>query len=222
MSQEAVRPKSKFWRVVRITALSGLALLLVLLLIVGTRPDDFKIERSAEMKAPPAAVFSRINDFHNWKEWSPWEKLDPNMKRTYDGEPGKGAVYTWTGNDQVGEGRMTILESKPDEFVSIKLEFIKPFAATNRAIFTLVPSGEGTKVTWAMDGKNNLVAKAFHMIMDMDQLVGKDFEAGLASLDKASQAAAKDASAAEAKPETATEETASEAEGSDSTSPESP
>ena len=223
MSQEAVKPKGKLKRIAMYAVLGLLVVVVGFLIAVSTQQEEFKVERSAVMNAPPAAVFSRINDFHNWKEWSPWEKLDPNLKRTYSGEEmGKGAVYSWAGNDDVGEGRMTIQESKPGELVSIKLEFLKPFAATSRANFTMVPEGEGTKVTWAMSGKNNFVAKAFHMLMDMDKMVGQDFEKGLADLNTASQAAAKDAPAADAKPKSDAEEPASETESSEATPPESP
>ena len=155
---------------------------------IATRPDDFRIERSAEVAAPPEAVFPLINDFHEWNRWSPFEKMDPAMKRTFDGpSSGVGAKYAWTGNDQAGEGHMTIEESKPAQLVSIKLEFTKPMAATNQAIFRLEPSGSGTRVTWSMEGKNSFVGKAFSTLMDMDKMVGGEFEKGLASLGAAAK-----------------------------------
>lgn len=166
----------------KVAIVAGL-LIIVLAVVVATRPDSFRVERSMEIAAPPAAVFPLVNDFHRWEGWSPWEKLDPSMKRTFEGAAaGTGAVYGWTGNDKVGAGRMTILDSQPDQHVAIKLEFIKPFASTNDTRFTLTPSGSGTRLTWSMDGKNTFVTKAFTMFMDMDKMVGKDFEQGLASI----------------------------------------
>ncbi|MEK6210123.1 MAG: SRPBCC family protein [Pseudomonadota bacterium] len=124
-----------------------------------------------------------MNDLHNWEAWSPWAKRDPQMKQNYEGAPaGTGAIYAWTGNKQVGEGRMTITESRPSDLIRIKLELFKPFAATNTAEFTFKPEGNQTAVTWSMTGQNNFIAKAVHLFMDMDKMVGKDFEAGLANL----------------------------------------
>lgn len=168
------------------------AVLLLFVIVVATRPADFRVERSITIAAPPAVVFGQVNDFHAWAAWSPWEKLDPGMKRTYTGPPsGTGATYEWQGNDDVGEGRMTIEKSTPPSTVGIKLEFIKPFAATNVTTFTFAEQGPGTKVTWAMEGTNNFFAKAFGLFMDMDKLVGADFERGLASMKAISEAAAK-------------------------------
>jgi hypothetical protein len=152
-------------------------------LVVATRPATFHIERSVTVAAPPENAFAMVNDFHNWAGWSPYEKLDPNMKRTFAGAPsGTGAIYGWSGNKEVGEGRMTIEKSDRPSQVLIKLEFIKPFTATNAATFTFAAIPEGTKVTWAMDGNNSFVAKALHMFMDMDKMVGADFERGLAAI----------------------------------------
>lgn len=183
--------------------LGFLALLAVLILVISTRPESFRVERSAQVNAPAAAVYPLINDFHKWNQWSPFEKIDPNMKRNYEGPgEGPGAVYTWAGNDQAGEGRMTITDVKPNELVNIKLEFTKPFAATNQAIFTLQPSQGGTRVTWAMEGKNNFVSKAMSLFMSMDSMVGGQFEKGLADLNTAAQSEAKkQASASPAAPE---------------------
>ncbi len=159
---------------------------------IGTRPDHFRIERSAEIAAPGGVVFSLINDFHPWADWSPWEKIDPNMKKTFEGpSAGPGAVYSWTGDKKVGAGRMTIIESRIGEFVSINLEFFRPFKATNQTKFILAPTPVGTHVNWSMDGKNNFMGKAFSLVMNMDAMVGKDFERGLANLDTAAQAEAK-------------------------------
>lgn len=172
-------------------AIAGLVIVVGVVGAVGfvaSRPADFHVERSAQIDAPPEIAFSLINDFHQWQKWSPFEKLDPNLKRTFAGPAaGKGAVYAWAGNDQAGEGRMTIEESKPGELVSIKLEFIKPFAATNQATFTLTPSGAGTKVTWSMDGTNGMLGKAMSIFMNMDAMCGSAFEEGLANLNTTSQ-----------------------------------
>lgn len=168
--------------------LLGVAAVLAIIVIgfvilVSTRPADFRISRSAKMAAPPAKVFTQVNDFHNWDAWSPWAKLDPNANVTFGGEPsGKGATFAWSGNDKVGAGRQTIVESHPDELIQIKLEFEKPFKATNTAEFTFQPEGDQTLVTWSMFGKNNFMGKAISLIMDCDKMVGPDFEKGLASL----------------------------------------
>ena len=159
------------------------AIVVLFLIIVALRPSDFRIERKATVNAAPAAVFAQVNDFRNWRAWSPWEGRDPNLKRTYEGPgAGNGAVYSWAGNRDVGEGRMTIVESRPGELVRIKLEFLKPFAATNTAEFTFAPQADGTLTTWSMTGKHNFMAKAFCMFMDMDKMIGGDFEKGLAAM----------------------------------------
>ena len=164
------------------------AVLVLLVLVIATRPSTFHIERSITIAAPPEVVFAHIDDFHEWAAWSPWEKLDPQMKRTYGGAPkGTGATYGWTGNDQVGEGRMTITEAVPPSKVAIKLEFIKPFAMVNDTLFVLTPAGEGTKLTWNMDGRHNFVSKGMSLFMDMDKQVGPDFERGLAAIKDSSE-----------------------------------
>ena len=151
---------------------------------VATRPEHFRIERSAVVGAPPDVVFALIDDFHHWVRWSPWEKVDPDMQRTYAGPPaGPGASYAWAGDREIGSGRMTILESRPGEVVSIRLEFFEPFAATNEARFELAPSSAGTRVTWSMEGRNGFVGKSLSLVMDMDAMVGTQFERGLADLD---------------------------------------
>lgn len=157
--------------------------ILALLAYIATRPPGMQIQRKGAMAAPAAVVFAQVNDFHNWVPWSPWENRDPDLQRTYSGPTaGIGAGYAWVGNKSVGEGRMTIVESKPSEFIRIKLEFLKPFAATNETVFTFTPEGGGTLVTWTMTGKNNFMAKAMHLFMNMDKMVGGDFEKGLASM----------------------------------------
>ena len=174
--------------------LKKIAIVVVLVLValagyVATRPADFRIVRSRTVAAPPDVVHAYVNDFHKWSEWSPWEKLDPAMKKEYSGAPaGTGAAYHWSGNSDVGEGNMTITDSRPAQSDTIRLEFLKPFAATNTTQFDFAPSGSGTNVTWAMNGRNNFVAKAFAAFMDMDKMVGADFEKGLAGLDAATAA----------------------------------
>jgi len=159
----------------------------VFLVVVALQPSDFKVERSATMRTPAPAAFAQVNDFNNWRAWSPWEKVDPALKRQYEGpKAGTGAVYAWQGNKDVGEGRMTITESRPGELVRIKLEFFKPFAATNTAEFSFKPAAGGTSestaVTWSMSGQNNFFSKAICLFVDMDKMVGGMFEQGLAQM----------------------------------------
>ena len=149
----------------------------------ATRPDTFRVERAVSIKAPPEKIFPLINDFHKWAGWSPWEKLDPAMKRTHSGAAeGKGAAYAWEGNSKVGEGRMEILESSPPSKIVIKLDFIKPIEGHNTAEYTLVAKGDTTEVTWVMHGPSPFISKVMHVFVSMDSLIGKDFEAGLADM----------------------------------------
>src|SRR6266850_3390384 len=158
-------------------------IVVVFVIIVAMQPADYRIVRSASVSAPAPAVFAQVNDFHNWEAWSPWAKRDPAMKQTYEGAAaGTGAIYMWAGNKEVGEGRMTLTESRPSELIKINLEFIKPFASTCTSEFTFKPEGEQTGVSWSMAGKNNFIAKAFCMFMNMDKMVGGDFEKGLAKM----------------------------------------
>jgi uncharacterized protein YndB with AHSA1/START domain len=157
--------------------------ILVLVVIVATRPSAFRVARTATIAAPAEAVFAQVNDFHKWEAWNPWGKIDPAMRQIYEGPPsGIGSVYSWVGNNEVGEGRMTMTESRPGELIKIRMDFIKPFAATNTAQFTFKPEGDRTTVTWSMEGKNNFMAKAVHLFMDMDKMVGGMFEKGLADI----------------------------------------
>ena len=159
------------------------ALLVVVLLWATTRPDRFQVERSADMQAPPEKIIAFIEDFHQWGAWSPFEKLDPEMKRTFSGaEKGKGAVYEWVGNSEAGTGRMEIADVVPGSKVTIQLDFTKPFEAHNIAEFTLVPVNGATRVTWSMRGPQPYVAKVIGLFMSMDSMVGKNFETGLANL----------------------------------------
>jgi uncharacterized protein YndB with AHSA1/START domain len=164
--------------------LIGLAAIIVIFLIVAAlQPADFRITRSATIAAPPSAVFEQINDFHKWNDWSPWAKMDPNAKNSFEGPPaGVGAGFAWAGNNQVGEGRMTITDSRPNELVRMKLEFFKPFTATNVAEFTLKPEGSQTAITWSMSGTNGFMGKAMSLIMNCDKMVGGQFEQGFANL----------------------------------------
>lgn len=168
------------------------ALVAAFIAVAALQPAAFRIVRTAVIPAPPAVVFAQVNDFHNWEKWSPWAKLDPSMQLTIDGAPsGVGAKYAWVGNGKVGEGRMAITESRPHELVAIKLEFLKPFAATNRTEFAFRPEGRNTHLSWAMSGEKNFMSKAFGLVMNMDKMIGKDFEKGLAQLATAAEAAAK-------------------------------
>jgi len=167
---------------------------IVFIVIVALQPAEFRVVRSAAISAPPPAVFAQVNDFHNWDAWSPWAKLDPAMKQTFEGSPaGVGAVYAWEGNNKVGAGRMAITESKPAELRRIKLDFLRPFAATNPTEFTFKSEGTNTTVTWSMSGHKNFISKAFCLFMNMDKMVGGDFEKGLAQMKKAAESGPKQA-----------------------------
>jgi hypothetical protein len=155
---------------------------IALLVVAAMQPDTFRIERSIAIKAPPEKIQPLISDFKAWAAWSPWEKKDPAMKRSYGGpERGKGATYAWEGNKDVGSGKMEILEAEPLK-VAIRLLFLKPFESTNTAEFTLTPQGDTTTVKWAMFGSANYLQKVMCVFFSMDKLVGPDFEAGLAAL----------------------------------------
>jgi hypothetical protein len=168
---------------VKIILIGLAAVAAIFLVIVALQPSDFRIERSATMRAPAAAPYAQVNDFQKWRDWSPWEKVDPQLKRSYEGpQAGAGARYAWVGNKDVGEGRMTIVESRPGELVRIKLEFFKPFAAVNDAQFSFKPAADGTAVTWSMTGQNNFISKAICLFVDMDKMVGGMFEQGLAQM----------------------------------------
>jgi|SRR5690606_23424099 len=154
------------------------------------QPDDFTISRKATISAPPERIFAEINDFHRWDAWSPWAKLDPNMKTEISGpESGKGAMYYWTGDQEVGEGRMTIVESTPPSFVKIDLHFIKPFDSSSIIEIKVTPSGAASDVEWTMTGKHNFASKAFSLFVDMDKAIGADFERGLAQLKQVAEKA---------------------------------
>jgi hypothetical protein len=164
-------------------ALVVAVIVVVLVVVVATRPSEFRIARTASISAPAPAVFAQVNDFRSWAAWNPWATLDPAMQQTYEGAlAGAGAIYAWSGNKQVGAGRMTIAESRPSERIGIKMEFLKPFAATSYAEFTFKPEGDQTVVTWSMAGDNNFMAKALHLFMNMDRMIGGQFDKGLARM----------------------------------------
>ena len=169
-----------------------IVLVVVFLVMVLLQPSQYHIERSTTINAPAAVVFAQVNDFHKWNAWSPWANRDPNMKQTYEGQAsGVGAMYSWAGNSDVGEGRMTIIESRPGERIKIQLEFIKPFSAMNTTDFIFTPQGNQTSVKWTMAGNNNFLSKAFGVFVSMDKMVGGDFEQGLAKLKTVSESAPK-------------------------------
>src|ERR1700730_7881009 len=158
-------------------------LIAAILVYAATMPDDFRVQRTTSIKASPEKIFALINDLHRWDSWSPWEKMDPAMQRTFSGATaGKGAVYAWQGNSKVGEGRMEIADTSPPSRVTIKLDFVKPIEGHNIAEFTLVPQGDSTNVTWVMDGPSPYIAKLMGVFISMDKMIGKDFETGLANL----------------------------------------
>ncbi|MFL6682713.1 MAG: SRPBCC family protein [Burkholderiaceae bacterium] len=165
-----------------------------LLAYAGTRPDTFRIERSIRIAAPIVQVAELIDDFHEWSKWSPWEHIDPTMQRTFSGaESGVGAVYAWEGTGKVGAGRMEITEMRSGSegsVISIKLDFFKPFKASNTAEFLMKPTDSGTDLNWAMFGPSPFMSKVMGVFMDMDKMVGKDFEAGLESLKKQAEKSA--------------------------------
>lgn len=169
----------------------GIIVVIALAVVLGfaaTKPDTFSLERSTTIHAPPGKVFAYINDFHQWSAWSPWEKIDPNMQRTYSGAPsGIGAVYAWSGNSKAGAGRMEIKNVAPPLNAQIALDFTKPFETKNVIEFMIEPRGDSTGVTWVMRGPLPFVSKVMTVFISMDALVGKDFEAGLANLKVASE-----------------------------------
>ena len=151
--------------------------------LVALQPSEFRIARTATIAAPPPAVFAQVNDFHNWEAWSPWAKIDPAAKTSFESSSaGTGAVFRWAGNHEVGEGSMTITESLPSERIRIRLDFVKPFQDTADAEFTFKPEGDQTSVTWSMWGQNDFISKAICIFMDMDEMVGGKYEEGLANL----------------------------------------
>ena len=166
-----------------------IAAILAVLVMAATKPDNFRMQRSLTINAPADVIYGHIDDFHKWREWSPWEQLDPDLKRSYSGEAhGVGAVYDWESTGKAGQGRMTIREAAASHRLLINLDFVKPFPATNSAEFLLQPQGGSTVVTWAMFGPSPFMSKLMSTVMNMDDLIGKDFERGLQNLKRLSEA----------------------------------
>jgi hypothetical protein len=161
-----------------------IAVLIALLLVVAAmQPSTFHVTPSATIPAPVPVVFAQVNDLHAWEDWSPWAKIDPNCKKIFEGpRAGTGAVFAWAGNNKVGEGRMEITESRPNELIRFNLKFLKPFKANNLTEFTFKPEGNQTLVSWSMTGQRNLMFKAVGLFMNCDKMVGGDFEKGLAQM----------------------------------------
>jgi uncharacterized protein YndB with AHSA1/START domain len=176
-----------------------LGFLLVLVLAVGglaiaiaMQPNEIRVERKIVIAAPPSAVFPHVNNFRKWKAWSPWEKLDPAAQNTFPGpEEGEGAIFQWAGNSKVGKGQMTILESRPNELVRIKLDFIEPMEDTSLTHFHLKGDAAQTELTWNMHGEHSLMSKAMCVFMDMEKMVGDSFEEGLANIKAIAEKSAK-------------------------------
>jgi uncharacterized protein YndB with AHSA1/START domain len=175
-------------KIIAIVAVILVVAVLAVLAYAATKPDTFTVRRSVGIKAPPEKIFPLINDYRNWPQWSPYENRDPAMKRSFSGAAtGKGAIYAWDGDKNIGAGRMEILDTAPPSRVTIKLDFSRPFEAHNIVDFTLEPQGHMTTVTWAMRGPVRYMAKIIHVFMDMDKMVGTDFETGLANMKAAAE-----------------------------------
>lgn len=169
----------------------GFIVILFMVVIAG-QPDDFAMSRSARFAVPPEKIFPLINDLHAWEAWSPWAKLDPNAKNSFEGPAsGAGAAMKWEGNCKVGVGKMTITESQPSNVIRFRLDFEKPMQATNMAAFTILPESGGTVVSWSMSGKNSVMGKVMGLFMNCEQMVGGQFEKGLASLKAVAEAPTK-------------------------------
>ncbi len=176
----------------KLIAIALVILVVVFAIVVTMQPAGFRVSRGITMSASAPAAYALVNELHNWEKWNPWQKMDPAMRLTFSGPPaGPGAAYAWAGNKDVGEGRLSIMESRPNELVKIKLEFLKPFTATNTAEFRFKPEGSQTAVTWSMFGEKNFIAKAAGLFMNMDKMVGDQFEKGLADMKAAAEAAPK-------------------------------
>jgi uncharacterized protein YndB with AHSA1/START domain len=173
------------FEVIAIIAIILAIAIAIVLLIALTKPNTFAVQRAISIKAPAEKIFALINDFHQWGTWSPYENKDPAMKRTYSGaNSGKGAVYAWDGNKNVGSGRMEILDTSVPSKIVIKLDFFKPFEGHNTAEFTMLPQGDATNLTWVMRGPAPFMSKVMQVFMNIDKMIGKDFEVGLANLKK--------------------------------------
>jgi uncharacterized protein YndB with AHSA1/START domain len=181
----APKPKS---RKLRRVLLGMGVVVLVFLVIVALQPAEYSVARSTTVAAAPERVFPMVNDLHNWDAWSPWAKIDPEMKTTFEGAPaGTGAIYSWTGNNDVGAGKMTITDSRPNERVTLDLHFLRPFEGKSTSEFRFAPVGQGTEVTWTMTGRKNFITKGICMFVSMDKMLGGQFEQGLRQLNTAVQ-----------------------------------
>lgn len=161
----------------------AVVLIAAVFIFAAARPDTFRIQRRASITTPPDKVFALINDFHNWGKWSPWENMDPEMKRTHSGATaGKGAIYEWAGNKKVGRGRMEIIESSPSSRIMIQIDFIEPFERHNMTEITLKAERDSTNITWAMYGESPYIAKLMGLFFNIDNMIGKDFETGLSNM----------------------------------------
>ena len=159
------------------------AIVVIFLIVVALQPADFTVSRSAKVSAPQADVFAQVNDLHKWDAWSPWARLDPDAKMSFEGpEAGQGAAMRWAGNDRVGEGRLTLVETSPSDSIKLKVDFVKPFEGTANQEFAFKPEGEQTAVTWSMSGHRNFIHKAFCLVMNGEKMIGDDLEKGLAQL----------------------------------------
>jgi uncharacterized protein YndB with AHSA1/START domain len=169
--------------VIVIVALILAVAIAAVLVMAMTKSSTLRVQRSININAPPERIFPLISDFHQWLHWSPYEQKDPAMKRTYEGAAnGEGAVYAWNGDKNVGSGRMEILEASAPQKIVIKLDFFTPFEGHNTAEFTMLPQGDGTHVTWLMHGPARFMTRLIQVFMNLDNMIGKDFEAGLAKL----------------------------------------
>ncbi len=173
--------------------LIGLVVLVALFaVVVALQPSEFRVARTAMISAPAPEVFAQVNDFRNWEGWSPWAKLDPAAKATFEGPAaGQGAVFAWSGNDKIGEGRMLLTESRPPQLVRIKVDFVKPFAGSSTSEFAFRPEGDRTAVTWSTYGPQSFVSKAICLFMNMDKMLGGDMEKGLAQMKSVAEASKK-------------------------------
>jgi uncharacterized protein YndB with AHSA1/START domain len=168
------------------------ALIAVFLIVVALQPSEFQVERTATIGAPPATVFDQVNDFHKWDAWSPWAKLDPGAKITFDGPPsGTGTIMTWDGNSKVGQGKMTLTESQPNDLVKIKVDFVKPLEGSNESTFTFKPDGDKTAVSWTVAGRQSFVAKAFCLVMNGKKMMADAMDQGLANMKSVVEGASK-------------------------------
>jgi hypothetical protein len=171
------------FEIIAVIAVVLAAAIAVVLFLAATKPDSFSVERATSVTAPPDKIFPLIDDFHQWGSWSPYESKDPAMQRSYSGAAsGKGAVYGWDGNSNIGSGRMEILDSSAPAKIVIKLDFFKPFEGHNTAEFTILPQGDATHVNWRMHGPASFISKLMQVFMNLDHMIGKDFEIGLANL----------------------------------------